>query len=123
MTMKTRKSVLMLALTATAFGASLAASAAIVNPDNDSAAFFANRAAAATASVQPALLRAGDVSTDGLYVYSASDRGWEQRAHSFVFVAGELVHTTDCVPYNNPKPAVATVPGNRQLGAFGEHGA
>ncbi|HEX9274788.1 MAG TPA: hypothetical protein VGA51_00100 [Casimicrobiaceae bacterium] len=121
--MKTRKTILTLALAAAASAVSFAASAVIANPDNDSGTYFTYNAGIGSAAVKAATLpRAGDVSANGLYVYSGSDRGWEARAHAFEIVAGGFVHTADCLPYNAPKPVAALVPID-QRGAFGDHGA
>lgn len=122
--MKTRKTTLMLALAAAASAVSFAASAVILNPDNDSGTYFEYRPNAVTAAVKPqaALPRVGEVSTDGLTVYSGSDRGWVGRTHTFEFVAGGFVHASNCLAYNAPTPIAAIVPID-QRGAFGDHGA
>jgi hypothetical protein len=121
--MKTRKTLLTLALTAAVSAMSFAASAVIVNPDNDSGTYFAYKAGASAAvKTQAALPRVGDVSSDGLTMWSGSDRGWVARTHNFEFVAGGLAHASNCLPYNAPKPIAAIVPID-QRGAFGDHGA
>jgi hypothetical protein len=120
--MKARNYIATLATIVAASFASLGTQAAIVNPDNDSATFFAYRPAVQSALAIASQPRAGDVSPDGLYVYSASDRGWVNRPHTFVVEAGGLAHAADCMPYNAPKPVAAIVPPS-QSGAFGDHGA
>lgn len=120
--MTTRKTLLTLALAAAGAAAALNASAAAYNPDNDSAAFFTyNAARAASAKVAAAIPHRGDVSGSGQYVYSAGDRGWVAREHSYEVVAKQFMHTADCLPYNAPKPIAAIVAPVR-TGAFADHG-
>lgn len=122
--MNTRKTIVTLTLAAAASAVSFAASAVIINPDNDAGTYFAYKAGAAPTVVkaQAAMPSVGNVSSDGLAVWSGSDRGWVARAHDFELVGGEFVHASNCLPYNAPKPIAAIVPID-QRGAFGDHGA
>lgn len=103
--MNTPRMALMLAVLA----ASSAASAQSVNPDKDYATFFAYNPTTSVAT-RGTLPQAGDVSNDGLYVYSATDRGWVHRNHSYVLVAGKWEHSANCLAYNSPNPVSKVVP-------------
>ena len=100
-----------------------AAQAQVANPDNDSAAFFAQRKASPTAP-KPAqqLPKVGDVSQDGLYVFVGGDRGWVHQVHRYDIAGGKRQDHSDSLPHNGPKPAkdgsVAI-----QSGPFAERGA
>lgn len=119
--MTTRKTTPTIALIAVASAASFAVSAATLSPEKYSPPFNAdNTVLVAAIQAQPALPRAGEVSSDGLFVYSGNDRGWVARSHSYEIVAGQFVHTADCLPYNAPKPIAAVVPAV-QRGGFAEH--
>lgn len=119
--MTTRKTTLTFALVALASTASFGVSAAILNPEKDSPPFTTdNQGIVAASKAQAALPRAGEVSSDGFFVYSAGDRGWVPRSHSYEIVAGQFVHAADCLPYNAPKPIAAVVP-TVQRGGFAEH--
>lgn len=99
--MKIRTTILAAALVAVA---SAASAANLNNPDNDSAAYFAKSTIAATGSPQRGVFQQkGDISSDGQYVYSGTDRGWVLRSHSYVFAAGKWDHAPDCLAYNEPK--------------------
>ena len=115
--MKARTPILMMAVAAIA-AASFAASAQVRNPDNDWATFLTYKATAAplAAKAEGALPRAGDVSPDGYYVYSGSDRGWVHRAHSYVVAAGKLEHAATCLAYNELEPAARGIPGGTDFG-------
>lgn len=120
--MKTRKIILTIgAVSAAALSA--AASAQVFNPDNDSAMHFRYQpSAVSTARQYPATPPSvGQLSADGLYVYSGSDRGWVNRQHSYTLVGGTFAHTAECLPYNLPAP-VAAIP-QFQKGAFADKGA
>jgi hypothetical protein len=121
MIMAARTTLLTLATLAAAI--SFGASAQVSNPDNDSARFFSYQPGATPAKQSTATPPSfGQISTDGLYVYSGSDRGWVNRQHSFTLQGGALMHTADCLPYNQPAPVAATVPQLR-TGVFADHGA
>lgn len=121
--MITRKRLLMVVFGAAAASLPFAASAQIANPDNDSAAFFKYVAARDSGSrITGALPRIGELSAGGLYVYTASDRGWEHRTHAFELVGGRFAHTADCLAYDSPKPVVSAVPA-MERGIFGDHAA
>jgi hypothetical protein len=98
------------------------ANAQIANPDNDSATFFKWNAASVNnpkaATDQP---KAGDLSSDRLYVYANDERGFVARGHDYEWIAGGLAHTADCLPYNLPAPAKGG--SIVQTGPFADHGA
>jgi hypothetical protein len=104
-----------------ASAASLAAFAAIPNPDNESTTAFSYQSTAGTSRQAAVLPASGDVSSDRRFVYSGSDRGWVRRAHSFVYMDGMLAHAADCAPYNDARAVEPSVP-IVQRGAFAEHG-
>jgi hypothetical protein len=111
-----------LALATVSTAASLTAFAAIPNPDNESTTVFAYKPTATAVQQAAVLPQAGDVSSDGRFVYSGSDRGWVRRAHSFVLVGGSFAHTPDCAPYEDARAIETSVP-IVQSGVFAEHGA
>jgi hypothetical protein len=114
------KSTLAIAPVVADFGA--AAHAQPVNPDNDWASFFVYKSYAST--TVPAKARSpqlGDVSPDGQFTYAGGERGWTHRSRSFEFVAGKLVHTQDCLPYDLPKPVRGVAVS--QPGPFSDRGA
>ncbi len=121
--MNLRQSIITLSLGAAVYGFALAASAQGML-DNDSPAFFRYNPSA-SASAARADMRApnyGDVSPDGFYTYSGGERGWINRQHSYEFVNGEIVHSSDCLPYTQTAPA--RVAGVMQVqGPFADHGA
>lgn len=121
--MNTRKYILTIVSAAAATAVSLGAVAQVPNPDNDSATFFkyvvTSTASPGAAAAMPAV---GELSRDGLYVYTGSDCGWENRSHSFVFSGGQLAHTADCLAYDTPKPVVRAIPA-MERGVFGDHAA
>ena len=103
--MRTRKTMLAVALLAFA-------SAAAADYDGGFAAkYFAYKPTTATAGsqVQGSLPQAGNVSGDGLFVYSGSDRGWVPASHTYVFVAGKLEHAPNCLAYDMPNAVKGTV--------------
>jgi len=98
MIMRTRKTMLAVALMAVA-------SAAAADYDGGAARYFAYTPTIATAAGQASiglLPQAGAVTSDGLFVYSGSDKGWVAASHSYVFVAGNLAHAPNCLAYNAP---------------------
>ena len=105
-----------------AFGFATSANAQIANPDNDSATFFKWNPATAS-DPKPAFDQAkrGEVSADGLYVYTGGNRGWTHRGHDYEWVAGGFAHTADCLPYNLPQPAKSASVAVTS-GPFVEHG-
>ena len=100
-----------------------AAQAQVVNPDNDSAAFFAQ---STVASQTPKPVRqphkVGEVSEDGLYVLSGSDRGWVHQTHRYDIASGQVTHQTDSLLHNGPKPEKGGLIAV-QSGPFAERGA
>lgn len=116
------KSTLIATVIVALFGITTAAQAQIVNPDNDSGAYFRNVQATATPTVAARLPQVGEISADGLQVYSGGDRGWVNRTHSYMLEEGHVVHAQNCLPYNAPK--VAAGGGvTLQTGTFADHGA
>ncbi len=105
------------------FGLVNGAQAQVYNPENDSTAYFASiKVSAAAAAPAARLPQVGEISADGLQVYSGGDRGWVNRTHSYVLEDGHVVHAQNCLPYNAPK--VATGGGVKlQTGTFADHGA
>jgi len=97
MIMRTRKTMLAVALMAVA-------SAAAADYDGGAAKYFAAKPTVATAGsqVQASIPQTGAVTSDGLFVYSGSDKGWVAASHSYVFVAGKLAHAPNCLAYNAP---------------------
>lgn len=103
--------------------AATSAQAQIVNPDNDSAAFFAQRKSAPTTPkpVQQSP-KVGDISPDGLYVFVGGDRGWVHQVHRYDITGGKVAHQTDGLTHDGPKPAKGG-PIVIQAGPFAERGA
>ena len=95
--MRTQKTMLAVALMAIA-------TAAAADYDGSAAKYFAYAptVAAAGAQAKVAVPQRGEVTDNGLSVYSGSDRGWVAAAHSYVFVAGKLEHAPNCLAYNAP---------------------
>ena len=108
--MKTRTAVTLMLASSVAL--SFAASAGVSNPDNDSAAYFANNSPTASSAVRTGegLPPIGAISEDGLYVWKNPDKGWVARPHSFVLTAAGFEHAPDCLAYNLPKPAAGRSP-------------
>lgn len=121
--MTIRSAILTIAAVATAAALPFGASAQVFNPDNDSARFFTYRVQSVPVTQSKAALPSvGQVSEDGLYVYSGSDRGWVNRQHAYTVQGGTLTHVSGCLPYNLPAPVAALVLPTR-TGAFADHGA
>ena len=120
--MTARQSLISLCLGASVYGVALAASAQVML-DNDSAAFFryTPQATSAPARVVAAQPKIGDVSVDGLYTYVGGERGWINRQHSYDFVNGQVVHSSDCLPYAQPAPVRGSAVFQAQ-GPFADHG-
>ena len=119
--MNIRQSLITVSLGAALYGISLAA-AAQVALDNDSVQFFRYSATTSQAArADTKQLRVGDVSPDGLYTYIGGERGWINRQHGYEFVGGEIVHSSDCLPYTQPAPArmASTM---QSSGPFADHG-
>ncbi len=95
--MRTRKTMLAVALMAVA-------SAAAADYDGGAAKYFAYQPTVASAGgqAQASIPQAGAITSDGLFVYSGSDKGWVAASHSYVFVAGNLAHAPNCLAYNAP---------------------
>ncbi len=120
--MKMHTTVAALALIVAGSAISFGASAQIYNPENDSTWVFRYQPQATpTPKPEAATPVVGQVSADGLYVYSGSDRGLVNRQHSYTLRGGAFVHTGDCLPYNLPAP-VAAMP-QLQKGVFADKGA
>lgn len=109
--MKIPKAFLTLMLVTAATAVSVAASAGVPNPDNDSGTYFTYKPAtgAVNTIVERRALSQGEVSKDGLYVYTIN-KGWVARSHSFVFANGGFEHSADCLAYNAPKPGPGKLP-------------
>ena len=99
------------------------AQAQVANPDNDSAAFFAQRKSApSTPAPARQAPKVGDVSQDGLYVYSGTERGWVHQVHRYDIAGGKLAQHTDSLTHDSPKPAKAGSVAI-QSGPFADRGA
>lgn len=97
--------------------------AQVANPDNDSAAFFAQRKSApATPKPIQSSPKVGEVSQDGLYVFVGGERGWVHQVHRYDIAGGKVKDHTDSLPHDGPKPAKD---GSFaiQSGPFAERGA
>ena len=117
--MKMQKAFLTLVLVTAASAVSVVGWAGVPNPDNDSGTYFTYKPSvgAANTMIERRALRQGEVSSDGLYVYTIN-RGWVNRDHTYVVTAGRLEHSADCLIYNTPKPAGGSAPS---FGPGGDH--
>lgn len=107
--MKTRKTFLTLMLVTAASAVSVGASAGVPNPDNDSGTYFTYKPAINATTVERRALSQGELSSDGLYVYTVN-KGWVARSHTFVLANGRFEHSADCLAYNAPKPGPGKLP-------------
>lgn len=99
------------------------AQAQVANPDNDSAAFFAQRKGSpATPKPVQQAPKIGEVSQDGLYVYSGTERGWVHQVHRYDLAGGKAAQHTDSLTHDSPKPAKAGSVAI-QSGPFADRGA
>ncbi|MFO1305621.1 MAG: hypothetical protein U1F54_17980 [Burkholderiales bacterium] len=99
------------------------AHAQVANPDNDSAAFFAQqKSSPPTPKPIQQLPKIGEVSQDGLYVYSGNEHGWVHQVHRYGLAGGKATQHTDSLTHDSPKPAT-TGSVAIQSGPFADRGA